>query len=82
MTCMKACVQNALNRAVKEAGIRKLATPHAWYNAIEASLLEEGRRFCTVQALLRHADLSTAMIYTHVLQQGPLVRVRSPLGRS
>ena len=43
-------------------------------------MLEDGYDIRTLQELLRHADLNTTMIYTHVLDKGPL-GVRSPLDR-
>jgi site-specific recombinase XerD len=64
--------QNALTRAVKAAGISKRVTPHTFRHSSATHLLESGSDIRTVQELLGHADVSTTMIYAHVLQQGPL----------
>lgn len=71
-------LQRAIRQAAVNAGFTKRVTSHTLRHCFATHLLESGRDIRTVQELLGHADLSTTMIYTHVLQKGGL-GVTSPL---
>lgn len=73
-------LQKAIKRAGDKAGIAKRVHSHVFRHSFATHLLEAGYDIRTVQELLGHADVSTTMIYTHVLNK-PGVTVRSPVDR-
>jgi integron integrase len=73
-------VQREVAAAARRAGLTKHVSPHVFRHSFATSLLEDGYDIRTVQELLGHSDVSTTMIYLHVLNRGAL-GVRSPVDR-
>ena len=74
-------LQRAVSAAGQLAGIEKLVSCHILRHSFATHLLEQGCDIRTVQQLMGHKDVSTTMIYTHVLKQ-PGIGVKSPLDHS
>jgi integron integrase len=66
----EATVQRAIKLAVARAGITKRISSHTFRHSFATALLQRGSDIRTIQELLGHNDVSTTMIYTHVLRAG------------
>jgi integron integrase len=75
---LDATFQEAIRQGARRARLNKRVTPHVLRHSFATQSLEYGTDIRTVQELLGHKDVSTTMIYTHVMQK-PGIGVKSPL---
>jgi site-specific recombinase XerD len=63
-------ISKAIKAAVVRVGIAKQVSSHTFRHSFATALLQRSSDIRTIQELLGHNDVSTTMIYTHVLRQG------------
>lgn len=74
------CVESAMEKAVKKAGIDRKATPHTLRHSFATHLMNDGVDLVTIQALMGHSNIKTTSIYLHVKDYQTL-NITSPLDR-
>nr|WP_312292625.1 site-specific integrase [Clostridium chromiireducens] len=74
------CIESAMERAVKKAGINRKATPHTLRHSFATHLMNDKVELVTIQALMGHSNIKTTSIYLHV-KDYQILNITSPLDR-